>query len=198
MFESELLADPIEQFGIWFEAARAAGVAQPEAMALATASPEGKPSVRFVLLKSWDQRGFVFFTNRESQKGLELLANPSAALAIHWQPLGRQFRAQGPVSLATDEESDAYFDNRPRSSQISAAISPQSRPVPSREWLEEATVRFESQAAGGPVARPSNWGGFVILPEVIEFWQHQDDRLHDRLVYHREASGDWRRDRLAP
>lgn len=198
MREEDLLPDPIEQFSRWFAQAREAGVAQPEAMALATAAPDGTPSLRFVLLKSWDQRGFVFFTNHDSQKGAELKANPQAALALHWQPLGRQFRAQGEVIRTSDEESDAYFDSRPRASQISAAISPQSRPVPSREWLEAATAGFEARNPGGKVARPANWGGYRMIPRVIEFWEHQDSRLHDRLSYRRDSAGGWRRERLAP
>ena len=198
MFEEELLDDPIEQFGRWFEAARAAGVQQPEAMALASSDEMGAPSVRFVLLKGWDARGFTFFTNYESQKGRELASNPSAALAIYWQPQGRQFRVQGKVERVTERESEQYFESRPRGSQISATISPQSRPVPDREWLTDAYRALERSSGKAQLARPPHWGGFRMAPSVIEFWEHQDSRLHDRLVYRRRSAGGWDRERLAP
>ena len=198
MFEEELSADPIEQFSRWFETARAAGVQQPEAMALATTDSDGSPSVRFVLLKSWDAAGFTFFTNYESQKGTGLSSNPAAALAIYWQLQGRQVRVEGSAERVSDEDSDRYFQSRPRGSQISASISPQSRPVPSREWLRDAYRALESSSQELPLERPAHWGGFRIVPSVIEFWEHQDSRLHDRVVYRRMAEGGWRRERLAP
>jgi pyridoxamine 5'-phosphate oxidase len=193
--ESDLDPDPLRQFAAWFEEAEAAGARAPEAMALATSTPDGRPSVRMVLLKDFDERGFVFFTGYESRKGAELAANPRAALLFYWDPLGRQVRIEGPVERVAEAESDAYFASRPRGAQISASVSPQSRVVESRALLEAAAGELE--AHGGELGRPPAWGGFRIAPESYEFWQHRANRLHDRLRYRREE-GDWVIERLAP
>ncbi len=194
--EEEVDRDPLRQFRAWFSAAGEAGVAAPEAVAVATASPDGMPSVRMVLLKAFDDRGFVFFTNYESRKGAELTANPRAALLFHWPPLGRQVRIEGPVQRVSAPETEAYVHSRPRASQISALASPQSKVVSDRAWLEQ---RVADLAAAYPAELPvpENWGGFRVVPGRFEFWQHRDDRLHDRLVYTPGRSG-WEVVRLAP
>jgi pyridoxamine 5'-phosphate oxidase len=193
--EAEVDPDPLRQFGTWFEEATAAGVRAPEAMAAATATSDGRPSVRMVLLKGFDEQGFVFFTGYASRKGAELEANPRAALLFYWDPLGRQVRIEGPVERVSDAESDAYFRSRPRGAQISASVSPQSRVVESRASLEALAADLEAQ--GGEIPRPPTWGGFRLTPETYEFWQHRANRLHDRLRYRREDEA-WKIDRLAP
>jgi pyridoxamine 5'-phosphate oxidase len=193
--EAEVDSDPLRQFASWFEEAGAAGVRAPEAMALATATNDGSPSVRMVLLKGFDERGFVFFSGYESRKGAELAANPRAALLFYWDSLGRQVRIEGPVERVADAESDAYFRTRPRGAQISASVSPQSRVVESRASLEALAAEVEAQ--GGDLPRPPSWGGFRLAPETFELWQHRANRLHDRLRYRREGDG-WKIERLAP
>jgi len=193
--EAELDSDPLRQFAAWFEDAGAAGVRAPEAMALATATADGGPSVRMVLMKGFDERGFVFFTGYESRKGAELSANSRAALLFYWDPLGRQVRIEGPVERVAEAESDAYFASRPRGAQISASVSPQSRVVESRARLEAAAAELE--ARGGELRRPPAWGGFRVAPESYEFWQHRANRLHDRLRYRRDDGG-WVIERLGP
>ena len=195
--EQDADADPLGQFRSWFADARAAGVREPEAMALASASPSGSPSVRMVLCKAFDELGFVFFTNYESRKGRELTENPQAALLFHWDPLGRQVRIEGPVERVTVEESAAYARSRPRGSQLSALASPQSRTVASRAELERAVAELEVRLADGEVPLPSTWGGFRLIPQSFEFWQQRSDRLHDRLLYRRDEGG-WQIERLAP
>ena len=190
--------DPIRQFTAWFEEARSAGVSQPEAAALATASTAGAPSVRMVLVKKADDDGFVFFTNYESRKGGELAANPRAALLFHWEPFGRQVRVEGRVARTTREESEAYAHSRARGSQLSALASPQSRPVESRELLEHRVAELDERHAGSEIPLPEHWGGFRLTPETFEFWQHRDNRLHDRLRYTRGAGTVWHIERLAP
>jgi pyridoxamine 5'-phosphate oxidase len=183
--------DPLAQFASWF---RAAGVPVPEAMALATAAPDGRPSARMVLLKGFDERGFVFFTSYASRKGRELDANPHAALLFHWHEPGRQVRIEGPVSKVPAEESDAYFGSRPLRSRLSAIASAQSEPVAARAELEARVAALEGEA---DPPRPADWGGYVLDPVAYEFWQHRDDRLHDRFRYEREGVG-WRIERLQP
>jgi pyridoxamine-phosphate oxidase len=196
--EEDLDPDPVAQFERWFDEAKAAGAFQPEAAAVATATPDGAPSVRMVLVKRADQSGFVFYSNYESRKGRELAANPRAALMFHWDALGRVVRLEGPVERITRDESIAYADSRPRGSQLSALASPQSRPVPDREWLEQRVAELADQHAGGPIPPSETWGGFRLTPERFEFWQHRQSRLHDRLVYTPAPGGGWKVARLAP
>ena len=186
--------DPVARFREWFEAARAAGTEVPEAMTLATADAEGRPSARMVLLKSADERGFTFFTGYESRKGRELAENPRGALVFYWRELGRQVRVEGPVRKLAAEESDAYWQTRPVRSRAAAAASHQSEPIASREELE---AEFERQLALGAPPRPERWGGYVLEPDAIELWRHRDDRLHERTRYTR-ARGSWREELLAP
>jgi pyridoxamine-phosphate oxidase len=196
--EEEADPDPFHQFERWFEEAAGVGTSQPEAAALATATPDGAPSVRMVLVKRTGPDGFVFYTNYESRKGGELNANPRAALLFHWEPLGRQARIEGPVERTTREDSLDYAHSRPRGSQLSAAASPQSRPVPDRFWLEQRVAELDSQYAGTDVPLSDSWGGFRLTPERFEFWQHRQSRLHDRLVYTPGPGGGWKVERLAP
>jgi pyridoxamine 5'-phosphate oxidase len=194
---ADLASDPLEQFRSWFAEA-AAAVEVPEAMAVATATADGAPSVRMVLLKGYDERGLVFYTHYPSRKGLELEANPRAAVLFHWSALGRQVRVEGGVERVSEEESDAYFATRPRGAQLGALASRQSAPLASRAELEERLAVLEAELAGGPVERPPGWGGFRLVPDAWEFWQHRASRLHDRFRYEREASGGWRLERLFP
>jgi pyridoxamine 5'-phosphate oxidase len=199
LLETDVDADPIVQFNAWFDAATKAGTRAPEAMAVATAAADGAPSVRMVLLKQVDERGFVFFTNYESRKGQELTANPRASLMFNWELLGRQVRIEGHAQRVGAEETQAYVRSRPRASQMSALASPQSQVVESREVLEQLVAELTARySAAEELPIPQNWGGFRVMPERIEFWQHRSDRLHDRLRYTRTQNGTWRIERLAP
>lgn len=198
LLETDLDPDPIRQFAAWFAAAQDARVPEPNAMALATASPDGVPSARMVLLKGFDERGFVFYTNYESQKGGNLSENPRAALLFFWEPLQRQVRITGPVARLTREESAAYFHSRPVGSQLGALASHQSRVVPNREALEAAYARLAAEYESAEIPLPDYWGGYRVVPETIEFWQGRPNRLHDRLRYVRQPDGPWRIERLAP
>ena len=191
---ADLASDPLEQFRSWFAEA-AAALEVPQAMALATASASGAPSVRMVLLKGFDERGIVFYSHYTSRKGRELAANPLAALLFHWAPLGRQVRVEGKVEHISAKESDAYFATRPRDVQLGAHASRQSESLSSREHLELRLAEAEFQ---GPVPRPRTWGGFLLVPIAWEFWQHRASRLHDRFRYEREQSGAWTLERLFP
>jgi pyridoxamine 5'-phosphate oxidase len=195
--ESSVAADPLEQFRRWFADAEAADIRAPHAMALATAGPDGAPSARMVLLKGFDDEGFVFFTGYGSRKGGELDTNPRAALLFYWDPLGRQVRVEGTVERVSAEESDAYFATRPRGAQLAAAASRQGRVVPNRAELDAAVVELERAHADGEVPRPEQWGGYRLRPDAYEFWQHRENRLHDRLRYRREPDG-WLLERLSP
>lgn len=189
--------DPLARFNEWLEHARAELGYDADAMAVATATAEGAPSVRMVLLKGVDERGLVFFTNYSSRKGAELEQNPRAALLFYWQPLGRQVRIEGPVSRADRSESEAYAHRRPRGSQLSALASPQSQVVPDREWLERRVADLAREHPEGELPVRDDWGGYRVAPEEWEFWQNRDDRLHDRDRYIRVEDG-WQVDRLAP
>jgi pyridoxamine 5'-phosphate oxidase len=193
---ADLDPDPLRQFAAWYtQAAHAVDV--PEAVVLATATPSGAPSARMVLLKGFDQRGFVFYTNYFSRKGQEIAQNPRAAMLFHWAPLGRQVRIEGAVHRIDAAESDAYFKTRPAGSRLSAAASPQSRPVASRDVLEAAVAELSTRHPNGAVPRPDEWGGLRLVAARFEFWQHGDDRLHDRFSYRREGEA-WTVERLGP
>lgn len=196
--EQEVDPDPLRQFAVWFEQASEAGAPQPEAAAVATASPDGAPSVRYVLVKQFDERGFVFFSNYESRKGRELRDNPRAALLFYWEALGRQVRIEGTVERATPDESIAYAHSRARASQLSALASPQSQVIESREWLERRVDELAERYGDQDLPAPDTWGGLCVTPESYEFWQQRQDRLHDRVRYTRAADASWRIDRLAP
>jgi pyridoxamine 5'-phosphate oxidase len=193
---ADLDPDPLRQFALWYSQA-ADAVAAPEAVTLATATAAGAPSARMVLMKGFDQRGFVFYTNYFSRKGQEIAQNPRAAMLFHWQPLGRQVRIEGPVHRIDAAESDAYFATRAPGSRLSAAASPQSQPVESRAVLEDAVARLAARHPDGKVRRPDEWGGLRLVPSAYEFWQHGDDRLHDRFRYRREDEA-WVVERLGP
>ena len=195
--EEDVDGDPLRQFALWFADAQAAGMRMPEAAALATASSEAEPSVRMVLVKQFDERGFVFYTNYSSRKGRELRSNPRAALLFHWDPLGRQVRIEGPVERVGAEETAEYVRSRPRGSQLSALASPQSEVVDGREALEARVEELMMLYGNGELPIPSEWGGFRVAPESFEFWQQRHDRLHDRLLY-RRAGPAWTIERLAP
>jgi pyridoxamine 5'-phosphate oxidase len=194
---ADLASDPLEQFRHWFADATAR-LDVPEAMALATAAPDGAPSLRMVLLKGFDERGLAFYSHYTSRKGRELEANPQAALLFHWRPLGRQIRIEGRVEHVSDAESDAYFATRPRDAQLGALASRQSEPLGSRAELYDRLAELEGDLAGGPVPRPATWGGFLLVPAAWEFWQHGESRLHDRFRYELEPAGGWRIERLFP
>jgi pyridoxamine 5'-phosphate oxidase len=195
--EAEAERDPLEQFRRWYADAEAAGIRAPHAMALATATPDAQPSVRMVLLKGFDEDGFVFFTGYVSRKGAELDANPNAALLFYWDPLGRQVRIDGRVERATAAESDAYFATRPRAAQLAATASRQSAVLSGRDELDARVAELERDHAGADVPRPEHWGGYRLRPETYEFWQHREDRLHDRLRYRRDGDA-WKIERLSP
>jgi pyridoxamine 5'-phosphate oxidase len=189
--------DPIERFQEWFREAEQAGVEVPEVMTLATATAVGAPSARMVLLKGADDEGFVFYSGYMSRKAGELEQNPRAALVFYWRPLGKQVRVEGAVERVSEGESAAYFATRPRGSQLAAWASQQSRPLESREQLERRYAELEREYAGREVPRPPDWGGFRLRPDAIEFWEHRENRLHDRFRYTRAREG-WRHELLAP
>jgi pyridoxamine 5'-phosphate oxidase len=197
--ETDLHPDPIEQFAIWFQPVLSAGLREPNAMTLATCTPDGQPSARMVLLKGFDARGFVFYTNYESRKARELDANPRAALVFYWAEFGRQVRVEGDASRVSREESDEYFHSRPLGSQLGAWASHQSAPVASRSVLEEELhLRGKEFEGDQGIPLPPFWGGYRVTPKVIEFWQGRPNRLHDRLRYSRLTSGEWMIERLYP
>jgi pyridoxamine 5'-phosphate oxidase len=195
--EAHVRPDPIAEFDHWFSQAREAEVLEPNAMALATATREGAPSVRLVLLKGYDSRGFVFFTDYRSRKGMELEQNPQAALVFYWGELERQVRIEGRVEHTTPQESESYFRTRPRGSRLGAWVSHQSRVIPSRDQLEHGLRSVNALYPADDIPLPPHWGGYRLRPEKIEFWQGREDRLHDRIRYVRDGDG-WRIERLSP
>ena len=197
LLERDVDADPLRQFERWFRDAADAGLRAPEAMAVATAASDAVPSLRMVLLKAFDDRGFVFFTGYESRKGRELAANPHAALLFYWDALGRQVRIEGAAEPTSRDETERYFRTRPRGSQIAALASSQSRVVSGRDELDARFAEVEADVAARDVPVPPAWGGLRVVPRTYEFWQHRENRLHDRLRYHSE-SGAWTIERLAP
>jgi pyridoxamine 5'-phosphate oxidase len=195
--KSAIDPDPLTQFRRWYADAEAVKIKAPQAMALATSTPDGAPSVRMVLLKGADERGFVFFTGYASRKAGELEANPRAALLFHWESLGRQVRVEGHVERVAEQESDAYFSTRPRGAQLAAAASLQSSVLRDRAEIDTRVDQLAREHEGSDVRRPDHWGGYRLVPDVYEFWQHRDDRMHDRLRY-RRTNGDWVVERLSP
>jgi pyridoxamine 5'-phosphate oxidase len=195
--ETDVDADPLKQFQVWFNDALTAKVVEPNAMILATATRDGKPSARTVLLKGFDKRGFVFYTNYESRKGQELAENPWAAAVFLWKEIQRQVRIEGQIEKCSEEESDRYFRSRPLGSQLGACVSPQSQVISGREVLESRLQELRGEFAHRDVARPPYWGGYRLRPVSIEFWQGRTNRLHDRLRYRLEDGG-WVIERLAP
>ncbi|HLP90077.1 MAG TPA: pyridoxamine 5'-phosphate oxidase [Nostocaceae cyanobacterium] len=196
--ETEIDPDPFVQFKLWFEQAVAAQLPEPNAMTLATCTPDGQPTARMVLLKDFDHRGFVLFTNYHSRKGQELAANPQAALVFWWAELERQVRITGCVEKISPEESDQYFEVRPAKSRLGAWASHQSEVIPSREYLEKKLQEFAAKYENQQVPRPPHWGGYRVIPQEIEFWQGRSSRLHDRLLYTRLEDGNWKIERLSP
>ena len=196
MHERDLDPDPTIAFRAWFREAENA-LPRADAMTLATASADGRPSARVVLLRGLDERGFVFFTNRESRKGIELFENPHAALVFHWWELGRQVRIEGVVEEVALAGSEAYWDTRPRASRIAAWASPQSQPIRERAELDGLYAEADARFRDADVPLPPFWGGYRLVPETLEFWTHRENRLHDRIRYERAGAG-WRRERLAP
>jgi len=195
---ASLVTDPFARFREWMTEAWTHEPDDANAMTLATATPDGTPSARIVLLKGADARGFVFYTNMQSRKGGELAANTRAALLFHWKPLGRQVRIEGRVEHVTDAEADAYYASRPRISRLGAWASDQSRVLPERAELERRLAAYEAKYPGEDIPRPPNWSGFRVVPERFEFWQNMPFRLHDRTVYTKAASGGWTLGKLFP
>ncbi len=196
--EKKALPDPFQQFAKWWKQALKAGIDEVNAMTLATASPDGLPSARIVLLKEFNEKGFVFFTNYESFKGQQLAENPKACLVFFWKELERQVRITGLVEKIPEAESKAYFLSRPEESQLGALSSPQSRVIENREWLDNRFRELEKEWKGRKIERPVHWGGYLVKPVIIEFWQGRPGRLHDRLQYSLQENGSWKMERLAP
>ena len=196
--ESDIEIDPIRQFDKWWHEAVASTIDEVNAMTLATASADGIPSGRIVLLKGFSESGFVFFTNYDSYKGKQLMENPKACLVFYWKELERQVRITGMVQKITEKESDEYFHSRPFTSQLGASVSPQSTVIENREWLETQYRDLEKKVSNGFVQRPEHWGGYIVKPVIIEFWQGRPSRLHDRIEYSLQENGEWKPVRLAP
>jgi pyridoxamine 5'-phosphate oxidase len=196
--EKGILKDPYAQFNKWWQEVLNSGIDEPNAMTLATAAADGMPDARIVLLKGFDEKGFAFYTNYNSIKGQQLLENPRAALVFFWKELERQVRISGLVSLAPANMSDDYFNSRPEGSRIGAWASPQSEPIDNREWLEANEQRIKELWTGNMIPRPGHWGGYVVKPVKMEFWQGRPSRLHDRIQYSLQNTGAWKIERLAP
>jgi pyridoxamine 5'-phosphate oxidase len=198
LLETDVAPDPFEQFNRWWDEAIKSELDEVNAMTLATASATGTPSARIVLLKSVSAEGFIFFTNYNSHKGKELEENPFACLVFFWKELERQIRITGTIEKVSAAESDEYFNSRPVGSRIGAWASPQSSIIPSRETIEMNMAKYEEEFAGGKITRPAHWGGYIVKPTVIEFWQGRPNRLHDRIQYSKQQGGSWEINRLAP
>ena len=196
--EQEVNADPIKQFGLWWDEAVHSKLDEVNAMTVATASLDGLPSARIVLLKGFTEKGFVFFTNYESYKGKQLAENPKACLVFFWKELERQVRITGLVFKISNKESDEYFNSRPEASRIGAWASPQSRVIENRQWIDDKFNELVVKLEGTDIERPAHWGGYLVKPVEIEFWQGRPSRLHDRIQYSLEDSGKWKIERLAP
>jgi len=196
--EKDVAKDPIDQFDKWWQEAVHSGIDEVNAMTLASASADGMPDARIVLLKGFDATGFTFFTNYDSSKGQQLLENPRATLVFFWKELERQIRISGLVSLTSEKVSDDYFNSRPEGSRLGAWASPQSQAIESREWLEANEKKLRDQLAGTAVTRPPHWGGYLVKPVRIEFWQGRPSRLHDRILFSLQDNGQWKIERLAP
>lgn len=196
--ENEANADPIKQFDKWFNEALEARQHEPTAMTLATATHDGRPSARIVLMKGFDNNGFVFYTNYLSRKGKEIAKNPLGALLFFWDSMERQVRIEGTIEKVSKEESERYFHSRPKGSQVGAIISPQSQEIPNRDMLEQKWQETETQYADKDIPKPSYWGGYILKPRMIEFWQGRPSRLHDRILYKKIDNNNWKKVRLAP
>ena len=196
--ESTIKSNPIKQFDSWFNEAVAAAIHEPNAMSLATATTDGRPSVRIVLLKGFNDTGFMFYTNYLSRKGKEINKNPFAAITFFWSELGRQVRVEGTIEKLSKEESEKYFQTRPKLSQLGALASPQSQEITGREILENKMSQLEAEYADKDIPKPSYWGGYILKPRLIEFWQGRRSRLHDRILYKKIDNKNWKKVRLAP
>jgi pyridoxamine 5'-phosphate oxidase len=196
--ENDIEPDPVIQFDKWWQEALASDIDEVNAMTLATASADGIPSARVVLLKGFSEKGFVFYTNYNSYKGRQLMENPKACLVFFWKELERQVRITGIVDKTSAKDSDEYFYSRPLASQLGACVSPQSTIIENREWLENRFVEFENQISAATIHRPDHWGGYIIKPVIMEFWQGRPSRLHDRIEYSLQENGNWKIERLAP
>jgi pyridoxamine 5'-phosphate oxidase len=198
LLEADVASHPLQQFDRWWKQVLAAEIVEPNAMTLATASSDGMPSARIVLLKGFDKNGFVFFSNYKSFKAMQLHENPKACLVFFWKELERQVRVTGLVVKLSEEENDQYFNSRPHASQLGALASPQSQVIESRQWLDEEFRRLSDDAIPGKIKRPGHWGGYRVKPVIMEFWQGRPGRLHDRLQFTMEEDGSWKLERLAP
>jgi pyridoxamine 5'-phosphate oxidase len=196
--EKDVTKDPIKQFGLWLKEAMDAGVYEPNAMTLATTSIDRKPSARIVLLKGYEERGFMFYTNYLSAKGKEMAKNPVVALVFHWAELGRQVRIEGTVEKLTKEESERYFQSRPKKSQLGAIVSPQSQIIDGMDEIQKKWEEAEARYDGKTIPKPAFWGGYLVKPQIIEFWQGRQSRLHDRIVFKKADKKSWKIIRLAP
>ncbi|WPU96612.1 pyridoxamine 5'-phosphate oxidase [Mucilaginibacter sabulilitoris] len=196
--EKDTKASPVSQFEQWFNEALAAKLHEPNAMTLATATPNGKPSARIVLLKGFNEHGFIFYTNYLSRKGKEITKNPQGALTFFWGELERQVRIEGTIEKLSKEDSEKYFHSRPKGSQIGAVVSPQSQEIDGRETLEKKWSELETEYEGKEVPKPSFWGGYILNPQMVEFWQGRSSRLHDRILYKKVDKKSWKKVRLAP
>ncbi len=198
LLEAEVAAQPLDQFRLWWAQAIESKIAEPNAMTLATASLDGMPSARIVLLKGFDDNGFVFFTNYNSYKAMQLAENPKACLVFFWKELERQVRITGLVTRISEDNSSAYFDTRPETSRIGAWASPQSQVISDRDWLDKQFQSLLNEMKGNKIERPPHWGGYIVQPVIIEFWQGRPNRLHDRIQYSLQQGGEWKIERLAP